>query len=451
MRFVPSQRLLRSVGLVLIPAWLALGMAGLALETLLLSGAALLGIALLDALSSLGRLGGIQVHLTPLLRTSKGKRICLQGTVVDPDRRPLKLRIGLSLPRSLECEQPEVALWLGAEGKPGRMEWSLLALERGRFTIELCHLETPSRLGLWDLRRTTACSCEVRVFPDLSRERHLLAPLFFRKAALGIHQLRQLGKGREFEQLRHYAPGDSYGDIYWKGTAKRRLPVTIMHQLERTQEIHVAIDLSRRSGRPLEGQDPKERFAATTQCERFIQAALALALAAEQQADRFGLITFSDQVHTSLPAGSGRAHYDACRDTLYTVEPRLVSPDYQELFIHIGNRLRSRSLLILLTDLGESWLSESFAEAVAQAARRHVILVHMIGSSQVQPLFSRHDQIAELEQLYPRLAGHLMWGELQETTQALKRSGVHLTASLQANLTAEAVSEYLKVKKRQLL
>lgn len=45
------------------------------------------------------------------------------------------------------------------------------------------------------------------MYPDSSRERHLPAPLFFRRGTIGTHQVRQLGKGREFEQLCLYVPG----------------------------------------------------------------------------------------------------------------------------------------------------------------------------------------------------------------------------------------------------
>ena len=453
MSFVPSKRLLWIVALVIVPAWLVLGMAGAPVELLVLAGVAVVGLAAVDALTSSQQLNGVSVQFPPLVRTSKGKTFDLAGVVVKTGPRLNCLRIGLPLPRHLGVESPEASLTMPADGSAAKPVWKVLALERGSFTLPRCHLETPSRLGLWDMRRTVDCECEVRVYPDLSRERNLLAPLFFRKGATGIHQVRQLGKGREFEQLRSYAPGDSYGDIYWKGTAKRRFPVTMMHQIERTQEMHVILDVSRRSARPLEFQASSngDPFAPKTQCERFIQAALVLALAAEQQGDRFGLMTFSDQVHTTLPASTGRSHYNACRDALYTLEPRIVSPDFNELFISIGNRLRHRSLLIVLTDLGEPWLSESFLEATRQAARRHVVLVHVLGSKEFQPLFHRHDSISHADELYHRIAGHMMWSDLQETTRDLKQCGVHLTSSLQETLIANVLSEYLNVKKRQLL
>lgn len=450
--FVPSKRLLWIVALVVVPAWLVLGMAGAPLELLLLAAAVLLGLAMTDALGSLKRLSGVALLVPPLVRTSKGKTFDLVVLASDGKQQCRELRVGLPFPVTLDVAAPELRTALPADGKPASLTWSTTALERGVCMLTTAYVETPSRLGLWEMRASLPIQCEVRVYPDLSRERHLLAPLFLRKGAMGVHQVRQLGKGREFEQLRAYLPGDSYGDIYWKGTAKRRYPVTMIHQIERTQEIHVVLDVSRRSARPLEhARATDDKFAARTPCERFIQAALVLALAAEQQGDRFGMITFSDQVHTTLPAGSGSAHYNACRDALYTLEPRIVSPDFNELFIQIGNRLRHRSLIIILTDLGEPWLSESFTEAVRQAARRHVVLVHVLGSTEFQPLFHRHDDLQHPDQLYGKLAGHLMWSDLQDTTRELKQSGVHLTSSLQENLIADAVSEYLNVKKRQVL
>lgn len=449
---VPSRRLLWLIALVVVPAVFVLGVMDAPLEILLgVCGVAVL-VAAIDAPGALARLRGVSVHLPDLVRTSKGKAFELEGSVSDSEGACPALRLGLPFPPSLESDGPDITVPMAGKTDRVRAAWQLRALERGSFVLTACYVEASSALGLWEGRRSLPCRCEVRVYPDLSRERNVLAPLFFRRGALGMHQVRQLGKGREFEQLRAYLPGDSYDDVYWKGTAKRSFPVTMMYQIERTQEIHVVLDISRRSGRELELRtEDHSAGAARNQCERFIQAALVLALAAEQQGDRCGLVVFSDQVHLTLPAGGGRSHYNACRESLYQLQPRQVSPDFEDLFIHIGNRLRHRSLIIILTDLGEPWLSESFCEAVRQAARRHVVLVHVLGSREFQPLFARQDQVAGVDDLYERLAGHLLWEDLQDTTRKLKQSGVHLTASLQEDLVADVVTQYLNMKKRQLL
>ncbi len=449
----PTNRLLLYTGLIGMPLFTVLGMLGLSLPLMAGLGLLLVLLAALDAPSALQTLNRVSVKFPELVRTTKGREFDIEVLLTNGGMACRSLRIGLSFPPELRSEAMILALTLSRESERNQLVWKVKAMERGNYPFHRCHLEGTSRLGLWHGRRTLPVVSEVRVYPDLSREKDVLAPLFFRRGAIGVHQVRQIGKGREFEQLRAYAAGDGYEDIYWKGTAKRRFPVTKMFQMERTQEVYVAIDASRRSARRLDRltEEEDEDFIAKTQLERFIQAALVLALAAEQQTDKFGLIIFSDKVQRIIPAGGGRSHYDTIREVLYSLKPQVVSPDYDDVFIHIGNRLRHRALLLFLTDLGEPWLAESFVEGVSLISRRHVVLTHMLGQREVAPMFSRGDTIETDDDLYGKLAGQLIWNDFQETTRLLKQRGVHLTSSLQENLVADVVSEYLRVKKRQLI
>lgn len=450
---VPSSKLLLYTALAGIPLFTLLGMAEAPMIVILAVLFFIVVLLAFDAPAALASLQNVRLETPRILRTSKGRELEISAAVINPGLKCKQLRVGLPFDKLLHCEFPILELPLINERSGIR--WKLKAVERGNSLVTKAYLETPSPLGLWLGRKTLDIQTEVRIYPDLSQERNVLAPLFFRRGALGIHQVRQIGKGREFEQLRAYAPGDGYEDIYWKGTAKRRFPVTKMFQIERTQEIYVAIDCSRRSARKLDKlNDANEEVAgmvAKTQLERFIQAALVLALAAQQQSDKFGLIIFSDQVQRLIPAGSGNSHYEVIRDVLYTLQAGKVSPDYDELFIHIGNRLRQRALLIFLTDLGEPWLAESFVEGISLVSRKHLVLAHMLGQREVQPLFAKDDALSNDDDLYGKLAGQLMWNEVQETTKLLKQRGVHLTTSTQENLVADVVSEYLRIKKRQIL
>src|SRR5207237_5864170 len=112
--------------------------------------------------------------------------------------------------------------------------------------------------------------------------------------------------------------------------------------------------------------------------ERVVTAALILCLATEQQGDQLGLVTFSDRVLSFVRARSGQAHYDACRDRLYTLPPQSVTPDFDDLTSFIRLRLRKRALLIFLTALDDPMLAESFAKAMELICRQHLILVNML-------------------------------------------------------------------------
>ena len=188
----------------------------------------------------------------------------------------------------------------------------------------------------------------------------------------------------------------------------------------------------------------------TTVLERFLTAALILGQAAEQQGDLFGLLTFSDRVESFLRAKNGKAHYAACRDAIYTLEPRPITPDFDEISSFIRTRLRRRALLVFLTSLDDPVLAESFIRNMALLSGQHLVLVNMIKPPDADPLFSRSD-VNELDDIYRHLGGHLQWHSLRELEKVLQRRGVRFSLLQNERLASDLVSQYIGVKQRQLL
>jgi len=175
-----------------------------------------------------------------------------------------------------------------------------------------------------------------------------------------------------------------------------------------------------------------------------------LGLAAEQQGDLFGLLTFSDKVEKFVRAKNGHAHYSACRDALYTLQPKIVTPDFDELCAFIRLRLRRRALLVFLTALDDPALAESFVRNIELIRRQHIVLVNMVQPPGVNPLFDSPN-VAEVDDLYRHLGGHLQWQKLRELQKVLQRRGVRFSLLDNERLSAEIVAQYMDVKQRQLL
>src|SRR5262249_15650451 len=135
--------------------------------------------------------------------------------------------------------------------------------------------------------------------------------------------------------------------------------------------------------------DPDSQTPTPTSLERFVTAALVLGLAAQQQGDLFGLLTFSNQVDHFVRARNGKAHYSACRDTLYTLQPENVTPDFDELGAFVRLRLRRRALLFVLTSLDDPVLAESFVRNLDLVCRHHLVVVAMLQPPGVAPLFGQ--------------------------------------------------------------
>jgi uncharacterized protein (DUF58 family) len=181
-----------------------------------------------------------------------------------------------------------------------------------------------------------------------------------------------------------------------------------------------------------------------------VTAGLVLGLAAEQQGDLFGLMAFSNQVDKFVRARNGKAHYSVCRDALYTLQARDVTPDFDEVGTFLRLRLRRRALLFFLTSLDDAALAEGFLRNVDLICRHHLVVVGMLQPPGITPLFS-NPGLRSVDEIYEHLGRHLLWNKLRELEKVLRRRGVHFALLQNERLSAELVSQYLAIKQRQLL
>jgi uncharacterized protein (DUF58 family) len=403
-------------------------------------------VAAADANLGVRRVKGLHVILPAKLRWIQGRSARFEIIFEMHEARAQSVRIGFAFPPELAPSQEELTFDLPAQAGKHFGACDCLPTQRGLFRIDGCHYEIPSPLGLWDVRGKNLQPVEVRAYPNLESERKHVASLFLRTNRAGTRAVRQVGQGRDFEKLREYVAGDGFDTIHWKATARRGHPITKVFQLERTQEVYVILDASRLSGRLQVPGDPSQGM----HLDRYIAAALVLGLAAEKQGDLFGLLTFSDRVQGFVRARNGKEHYGACREALYRLEPRSVSPDFEEVISFIRLRLRRRALLVFMTDLDDPVLMESFRRSVDLICRKHLVLVQMLQAGQSRPVFTNPD-VANVDDLYRDLASHLNWHDLRQLSLELQQHGVTLSLPATEHFSAETISSYLRVKQRQLL
>ena len=246
---VPSQRLMLMAAVVVVPLATAAGFVpGVALPcviTLVLLAAA----AAADAVRSLERLDALGLSTPAFLRLTKDVPTQLPVFIDNRSPHPIALRLGAVMPEGVASESliEDILAPAGAS----RFDWQATGIARGDHPLAALHLEVVSPFGLWLARATRAAACALRVYPNL-RDRSTAA-LFLKRADAGPRAHRLLGKGREFDNLRQYMPGDNFEDIYWKATARRGFPMVKLYNIEHAQEVYVVIDSSRLSAHPDNG------------------------------------------------------------------------------------------------------------------------------------------------------------------------------------------------------
>jgi uncharacterized protein (DUF58 family) len=430
---IPSSRMIWVVAVVGFPAATLAALSPEARVVALVCLVVVAAVILIDASMRSRALDGVRVELPELVRIFKDRAAEIRVRVHSGSAR--RVRIGVVVPDGIHAEAEETDVELPAE--TSEFIWKWTAHRRGLYRVDAVYLEALSPWGMWQVRRKDDVAMEIRAYPNLRRNDDLKA---LRQGVSGVHAMRQVGRGREFEKLREYLPGDGLDEIHWKATARRGRPITKVFQVERTQEVYVIIDASRLSGRPA-GEE--------TVLERSISAGLIVGAAAEKRGDLFGLAAFSDSVEAFVRARNGKSHYAACRDAIYQLHPKQVSPDFDEIATFLRLRLRRRSLVLFLTSLDDPVLAENFARATKLLARRHLVLAGMIRPASAHRLFE--GDVESAEDVYRDLAGHISWKRLKELERVLARQGVRLSVIDPANFSSALIGVYDAVKQRQLL
>jgi uncharacterized protein (DUF58 family) len=435
---IPAPRLIWLVAIAGFPAAIFAGLSTQARPAALVVIFLVVVFAGIDASLQKRALVGIGAELPELVRFFKDREGEIRVRIHNSTGKGRRLRVGIAAPEGIDALTEDQIVDLPEGAAAAEFAWRCTPRRRGRYLVNACYLEGQSVLGLWAVRDAQPVALEIRVYPNLRRNEDLKS---LRRGTDGTHVLRQVGRGREFEKLREYAPGDGFDEIDWKATARRGRPITKVFQVERTQEIYVVIDASRLSGRMIGGE---------TALERSISAGLLTGAAAERRGDLFGLVAFSHQIEVFARARHGKAHYAACRDAIYELQPRSTPPDFEEVATFLRLRLRRRAMLLFLTSLDDSVLAESFTRAARLLSRQHLVMVGMIRPEFAQPLF-RDVNVETPEDIYRHLAGHLSWTRLRELESTLARQGVRLALLDSQGFGSKLIGLYEEVKQRQLL
>lgn len=200
-----------------------------------------------------------------------------------------------------------------------------------------------------------------------ARRLHWRCRTRLRDAAIGWSATPLHGRGLEFEEVRPYQVGDESRDIDWKVTARRTTLYVKRFVEERQTHVWLLLDETRSMDVP--------RF----KRQAAIDALAVLALAAHQQDDRVGLITFGPDAF-ALPARSGRNH--VLRLLAEALDPasrvtRIRARSLAEALGQLRSMTKGRLAVVLATD----FLYETPLEPLGAVAKRHdLIVIHPIAA-----------------------------------------------------------------------
>ncbi len=157
----------------------------------------------------------------------------------------------------------------------------------------------------------------------------------------GTHESPYKGASVEFAEHREYVPGDDTRRLDWKVFAKTDRFYIKEYEEETNLKAYVVLDISK-SMTYGSGDLSKIEFGR--------QAAAALAYLVQKQGDAIALILFDSKLRKFIPPSTSPAQLRAIFAALVETEPA-EKTDLGAIFHEIAERLRQRSLVLILSDL----------------------------------------------------------------------------------------------------
>ncbi|WP_234734435.1 DUF58 domain-containing protein [Tellurirhabdus bombi] len=202
---------------------------------------------------------------------------------------------------------------------------------------------------------------------------------------LGIHASKRSGSGTEFEQYRHYEPGDDPKRIDWKLYARTDKHLVRESATESNLQIRFVLDLSG-SMNYTEGAVSRLDYA------KILMASLAYL--GYRQSDQLSLYGLQNgAVQTLVPSGKG-----AFQKVLYALQKAEASGQWlneRPKFPEFGHK--QKELLILVSDflqVGEEWLQ--LIKALANP-RREIVIFQVLGDQEIDFKMSGFYRFKDLE------------------------------------------------------
>jgi uncharacterized protein (DUF58 family) len=169
------------------------------------------------------------------------------------------------------------------------------------------------------------------------------------------------GKGMSFKEVREYAAGDDIRFIDWNVSARFGHPFSKIFEEERELTVMLLIDISNSS---LFGTEYARKRDIITEI------GAVLSFSAVNNADKIGVIFYSDVIERYIPPKKGKQHALFIVRELLTMEPKGKGTAVSKALRYFNNSTKQKSIAFILSD----FLDANYEDALRIAARKHDVI-----------------------------------------------------------------------------
>ncbi|TXN36227.1 DUF58 domain-containing protein [Flagellimonas hymeniacidonis] len=327
------------------------------------------------------------------------------------------------------------------KGIPYQFDYSVRPVERGEYIFGNLNIYASSPFRIVKRRFVFQKDQMVPVYPSIIQmQQYDFLAINNRLSEFGLKKIRRIGHTQEFEQIKEYIKGDDIRTINWKATAKKNQLMVNQYQDEKSQPIYSIIDTGRVMKMPFNG---------LKLLDYAINATLAFSNVALKRNDKTGMITFSKNIETFVPAVQKISHLNTILEKLYNITTEFTDSDFGLLYAHIKRKVNQRSLLLLYTNFEHISALKRQLPYLLAIAKKHVLVVIFFENTELESLIGTDAE--DLQTIYHKTIAEKFSLEKRLMQRELQQYGIQTILTKPESLTINTINKYLEIKARGLL
>jgi uncharacterized protein (DUF58 family) len=320
---------------------------------------------------------------------------------------------------------------------------TLRPVRRGDQVSALVTARAIGPLGLGGRQNSHRVPWQVRILPPFLSRKHLPSRLAKLRELEGNTPMLIRGQGTEFDSLREYVIGDDVRSIDWRASARRADVVVRTWRPERDQRVVIVLDTGRTSAGRV-GVDPtSSQPGGWPRLDWSMDAALLLAALASRAGDHVDFLAYDRNIRAGVFNATRTELLAQLVEAMAPIEPALLESDARAMVAAVQRRVRRRALVVLLTDLNASALSEGLMTVIPQLSAKHQVLIAAVADPRVDGLAAGR---ADAAQIYDAAAAERARNDRRAIASRMRLSGVDVVDAAPDQLAPALADHYLAMK-----
>lgn len=319
--------------------------------------------------------------------------------------------------------------------------YHLRPVKRGVYHFGSINVYVKGFIGLISRKFVFTADSEAPVYPSyIQMRKYEMLAFANQNAEVGFKKIRRLGQSSEFEQIKEYVQGDDYRNINWKATARKNGLMVNQYIEERSQNVYNIID---------KGRIMKSPFKGLSLLDYAINASLVLSNIILKKDDKAGLITFSHQMGSMVPATNKSGQMQVILETLYNQKTHYLETNFELLYATLRRKITTRSLIILYTNFDSLSNMKRQIPFLRLLNKRHLLVVVFFENTELEALSNK--DVESVEDVYVKTIAEKFSFEKEQIVKELSNYGIQTILTAPKNLTINSINKYLELKSRNLI